>query len=172
MNFASNEPRLDVFICIPNHYVKKIQISPNQKISALNKLFPNEKKTYIHKGQILSENVTFEDYNFDRSEHVVVLSKTNSENFKFDELKWLQLTRDTETFTEKICTSASRKASREFARLKDIRITKLEQKKSFWTKKCSCFIEQEGSACKNTTPLVTDFKQFDSPCSDAMPILW
>lgn len=182
---------IEICLCIPNHFLKRVSVSSKQPISLLNSLFPNEEKVYIYKGQVLSTNKTFEQYDFGSFEHVVALtSSTIDENgvfsessfnfkrspdFDYDKYKWIQMTKDAENFAEKVSAAASRISSREFARLRDLRLIKLEQKRSFWSKKCSRFISSNipsTTFSKKDIPLVIDFKQYESPRSEAMPFLW
>lgn len=185
---------VEICLCIPNHFLKRVSVNCKQPISLLNSLFPNEEKVYIFNGQILSQNKTFEQYDFGNFEYVVALTSSSTEDnnnindftesshnykrspdFDFDKYKWIQMTKDAENFAEKVSAAASRISSREFARLRDLRLIKLEQKRSFWSKKCSRFISSSypsASFSQKNIPLVIDFKQYESPRSEAMPFLW
>lgn len=183
--------QIEICLCIPNHFLKRISVNSKQPVSWLNNLFPNEEKVYIYKGQVLSQNKTFEQYDFGSFEHVVALTSCSADDessfsvstfhynrspdFDFDKYRWIQMTKDAENFAEKVSAAASRISSREFARLRDLRLMKMEQRRSFWNKKCLRFISSNGpssSFSKKSVPLVIDFKHCESPRSEAMPFLW
>ncbi|OHT11143.1 hypothetical protein TRFO_01032 [Tritrichomonas foetus] len=199
------KPTIDINICIPNHFIKRVKVSPLHKISILNNLFPQEDNIFIYRGQLLSENSTFESYGFGRNDqisvqkyyrdnevgnggnnsnksnardqtkekyYIVVLPNLQTPEFEYYKLKWIQITRDADIFSENIAYGTGKASSREFARLRDLRMTKLEQKKSFYRKNWWNFIDNKKLSAKRDVPLVTDFKQLDTPCSEAMPVIW
>lgn len=179
---------IEICLCIPNQFLKRVSVNSKQPVSLLNSLFPNEEKVYIYKGQVLSPKKTFEQYDFGSFEHVVALTCSTTEvdsndskfNFKrspdfdYDKYKWIQMTKDVDNFAEKVSAAASRISSREFARLRDLRLIKMEQKRSFWCKKCSRFISSNmpSTFSQKDIPLVINFKHYESPRSEAMPFLW
>ncbi|OHS96429.1 hypothetical protein TRFO_37408 [Tritrichomonas foetus] len=163
---------LQLFVCIPNHFVKKVKVIPSHKVSILNSLFQKEEKTYIYKGQVLSESNTFESYDISDFEHIVALTNQNESSFEMEKLKWIHTTQDSELFAEKISPHPKSSIALEMARIRDVRIRKVEQKRFFLAKKVHNQMNHSGISRNRDCPLSIDYSPSECPNSGPLPVCW
>lgn len=161
----------NLYVCVPNHFIKRVNVIKSSKISKLNLLFQKEKKLFIHKGQILSNESTFDSNCINSNDYIVALTKNDKPSFEYEIMKWVQSTRDPELFREKI-TKPNTKISLEEARLRDLRARRLESKKYFIIRRIGRQFEHSGISHYRDVPLSIEYDTCDEPNSNPLPVLW
>lgn len=162
----------DLFVCVPNHFVKRVKVLGSSKISILNLLFQKEKKLFIHKGQILQSDTTFDSNYINSNDYIVALTKNDSPSFEYEIMKWIQSTKDPELFREKITKHKDSSISLEEARLRDLRTRRLEQKRYFVIRRMGRQFEHSGISPFRDIPLSIEYDTIDEPNSNPLPVLW
>jgi hypothetical protein len=123
-----------IYLCQPKKTIKKILVSRKATVKELSYLFPNEKKCFIFKGMLLHESMKLESYRIDNQDHIVVIPEEQTKQAVFNKEKvvWMNATKDQQDFNDKMFLSTNCSTRFEAARLKDLKMTKLELKrKSF-----------------------------------------
>lgn len=188
-SFISNLPSdvLKIYVYQPFVRIRHIKINGLCPISILNGLYPSD-SVYIFNGQILDSQKSFLSYNLVNGSKVVLLpSHVTQSNPQFLE-KWLRLTGDKDNFEQRIDLNINQNSRRELAKIKDLKIQKLELKRKRFnsyvksrtmlqTKLDNPYLSNDkgdndeiNSSC-NTT-LNINFKTSDSPSSKPLPVLW
>lgn len=162
----------NLFVCVPNHFIKRVKVHGSSQISILNVLFQKEKKLFICKGQILVNESTFESNSINSNDYIVALTKNDQPSFEYEIMKWLQSTKDPELFREKITKHKNSSISLEEARLRDLRARRLEQKKYFVIRRMGRRFEHSGISPYRDIPLSIEYDTYDEPNSKPLPVLW
>ena len=120
-----------VYLCQPSKAIKKILVSRKATVRELNFLFPNEKKCFIFRGMTLHESLRLESYGIKNEDHIVVLPENQNEQtfLSKEKIMWINATRDQQDFNQLMTFSTKFNVRSEMARLKDLRLTKMELKK-------------------------------------------
>ena len=167
-----NDRLLDVMICVPNHFIKKIRVSPDSPISFLNTFFQKEKKVYIHNGQILSQDKTFESLEINKNGHIIALTQKELPTFEYEISRWIRTTSDPGVLSQRITNIGTKKTHQENARIRDLRLQKLEQKKNFYPRRIYNQMEHSGASQYQMIPLNLDFPIALAPNEEPLPVLW
>lgn len=162
----------DLFVCVPNHFVKRVKVFGTSQISILNKLFQKEKKLFIHKGQILVNESTFDSNCINTNDYIVALTENDQPSFEYEIMKWLQSTKDTDLFREKITKHQNSSVCLEEARLRDLRARRLEQKRYFVIRRMGRQFEHSGISPFKDVPLSIEYDSIGEPNSKPLPVPW
>ena len=116
-----------IIICIggPLHKIRKVAVGSSDRVSNLNCLFQNEVLDYLYSGQVLSPHRSFDFYGIDNGSFITVIPASNNvANLG----TWTAITRDSEFMGEMLYFATNESTKAELARLKDLRMTRLENK--------------------------------------------
>ena len=161
--------KFPLLIYFPGRCVIKVSVLPASTIADLKRLTPYESATFLYNGQLLLENLSFEFYGI-KPRDVLVIIQSNQPS---DSSRWLSLTRDTDSFTDRISSIINQKTSREAARLRDFQLVRMERKPRTFRKLCFAKMSRIGETtqCHNTTTSIS-FETPDMPSTDPLPSFW
>lgn len=164
---------LVLFLCQPKRSIKKVLVSNDAYVDELNTLFPHENKCFIYKGITLLHSIKLRSYGIKNMDHIVVIPESvmNSMN---DKSLWMNVTKDQQDFNERMCLSTNPITRTEIARLKDLKLSKLELRRKPYTKLVTRCQNDLESHVQPSVEMVIPAKQsaIDSPNSDPLPIFW
>ncbi|KAK8842427.1 hypothetical protein M9Y10_026010 [Tritrichomonas musculus] len=168
---------ITIYVFQPGIRIRHIKLDSNNCISILYAIYPNDSK-FIFKGQILDISKTFLQYQINNENKIVLISPMMIHHNPFLVDRWLKITNDQKSFEERINLNVNKNSRLEIARLKDIKLLKLEVKR----KKFDKYLKSQNasqynsieSINKNQTDekLEINYKSIDSPSIDPLPIIW
>lgn len=168
---------ITIYVFQPGIRIRHIKLDSNNCISILYAIYPNDSK-FIFKGQILDISKTFLQYQINNENKIVLISPMMIHHNPFLVDRWLKITNDQKSFEERINLNVNKNSRLEIARLKDIKLLKLEVKR----KKFDKYLKSQNasqynsieSISKNQTDekLEINYKSIDSPSIDPLPIIW
>lgn len=169
MSFCDDQ--LIVFLCQPKQIIKKILVHKSTRVFELSSLFPNSPKCFIYHGFTLQSNMKLENYGIKNFDHIVVLQDESSNKYTSEQLMWMNATSDQQEFNDKLFLTTT-SSQLEFARLKDIKMSRIELKRHAFFKVASRVLnESQPRFDLSSSNLVTDLpsaKLSDEP----LPAFW
>jgi hypothetical protein len=117
--------RMTINLCRPSYPIRQASVIPFHKIICLTELFPDQGVEFVWKGEILIQKMTFLFYRIAPQSSIVVLPDELARRQAAVE-EWLRVTRDADAFNERIESSKNRKIREEVARLRDLRVVRIE----------------------------------------------
>ena len=161
-----------IFLCQPKSTIKKILVSRKATVKELSLLFPTEKKCFIFKGMMLHESMKLESYGISNMDHIVVIPEEKSKrpNFNKEQVVWMNATKDQQDFNDRMFLSTNFSTRIEAARIKDLKLTKLESKRKSFTKMICKLKEEESLSVPKIVP--TKLASLERPASEPLPIFW
>ena len=166
----SHAGQLSIYLYIPGNCILKVRVSKSSPVSDLKKILRNEQAVFIYNGTMLDEKGTFQSYDLKDSEVIVALS---SKYTSFEIERWMNATRDSDAFVEKIDGIVNQKTLRESARLRDFQLAKMERKPRAFRRLCATYRSFSESAISITSSDTTlSFNMPSSPSTDPLPIFW
>lgn len=172
MSQAETQDKYILYLCHPKRTIKKILVHKRATIKDLGKLFPNENKSFIFNGKLLSDSVPLELYGISDLDHIVVLPKDNMHGNFTEAIAWLNATRDQTEFNDRIKLSVSISTRSEVARLKDIKFSKLELKRKTFSKIVNSMANEAPNSSKRYQHKTTTSDSINAPSCDPLPIFW
>ena len=166
--------QLMIYLCQPKKTIKKVNVSRKATIKELGTLFPNQNKCFIFKGMILSESQKLESYGIQNLDHIVVISNDSNERFPSNQIVWMNATKDQADFNERMRLNTNINTRAEAARLKDIKMSKIEMKRRSFTKIVSR-LQSEINKSQEEAPKhihITNIQKPTAPCHEPLPIFW
>ena len=172
-------PKHPILVYVPGCCVARININLKSKISELRFFVPSQSSiTFLFNGQILLENFSFEFYGIKPLDIVVIVQQSQQD----DSTKWISLTKDNDSFTDRISSIINQKTSREAARLRDFQLIRMERKPKTFRKLCSAKMTRMSNSnsyniynlYQDTNSIKTniDYKKSDSPNTEELPSFW
>ena len=162
-----------VYLCQPKMVIKKILVSRKATVKELSSLFPNEKKCFIFHGMTLHETMRLESYGINNADHIVVLPEDQKQNsfLSQEQIMWMNATKDQQDFNDRMFLTTNCSTRSEAARLKDLRLTKLELKRKSFSKLVSKIEEQTEQQLNAKSPQAV-LPTSETPSNDPLPIFW
>lgn len=163
-----------LFVYFPGFCVARVSINLRAKVGELRLFVPAHPSiTFMFNGQILLENFSFEFYGVKPYDIVVVVHQAQRD----DPARWLSLTRDNESFADRISSIINQKTAREAARLRDFQLLRMERKPKTFRRLCSAkmlrMAKGSGSIFRARRVATNiDYAPPDSPCTDELPSFW
>ena len=163
-----------IFLCQPKRTIKKILVSRSATVKELATLFPNQNKCFIFKGMTLCESLRLESYGIQNMDHIIVINNENNERFSRDQIVWMNATKDQADFNDRMFLSTNANTRVEAARLKDIKMSKMEMKRKSFTK-IVARVQSEMNRPYDQTPAKTAdavIQQAAAPSHEPLPVFW
>jgi hypothetical protein len=159
--------RAELRVFCPHQPVRFISARLTGQISGLHVLWPGIQKTFIFGGIKLSETMTFAEYGIRDGDSIIALSETESPETGL----WISLTRDRDSLNETMQWMLDPGTSAEAARLRDLHMTRVEQRPRVYDRFCATFAAPEArTRPARGTKIATEAPR--SPSPDALPLLW
>lgn len=175
--------RIELMICTPHQPVRIVSAKLSGRINALQILFPDSPKTFIYNGMQLIESETFSSYGISDGESIIALPKHDDKNFE----SWKKLTSERAEFNDLVRSMTSPSTTNEAARLRDLRLIKMESKSHLYLKLKRAFEQEDfqyevfsaGEKSENSpnisskaeNELILD-SNLMAPSEEALPVLW
>jgi hypothetical protein len=121
---AAVSHRVTINLFVPGKMLSKAIANPSDPCGVLQKLFHNQKMPFVYNGMRIDDNCSFEFYGIQTSETLVALSE-NSDPVR-QVARWIQTSRDSETFDSLINSMMNASTRGESMRLRDISMLKKE----------------------------------------------
>lgn len=175
MSSASEEDKIFVLVYYPGKWVLKANVLPTATAKDLRMLIPESNVSFIHNGRCLLNSIPFSMYNI-KERDIIIVCKNERQIVKE---KWYSITKDNETFKNRVGSVIDPKTAREAARLKDFQMLRLEKRTKVFMKLCAqytnkfdtaCDTQQELNRAKNSPKTIIPEKS--SLNSDPLPIFW
>lgn len=143
-------------------------VRPNTTVEDIKKSLPIQNCEIVYAGAPLLGKMSLEFYSVSDGDYLVALDKSNSWNSV-----WFQVTGDNAAFTERMRMMIDPNMSREYARLRDLRMTKLTSRHGMLSKMESFY---ESQRMERRIP-VEGFKpaileSAEVPSEEPLPLLW
>ncbi|OHS98671.1 hypothetical protein TRFO_34849 [Tritrichomonas foetus] len=122
------ERRVEINICSPHQPVRAISAKLSGYVSALQVLFPSQKKVFIFNGSFLDENSTFAETGLVDGDSIIALGS------KDEKYQWLNLTKDRDEFSDMVRTMLDPRTANEAARIRDLHMMRIEGKPRVFSK--------------------------------------
>ena len=163
-----------IFLCQPKRTIKKILVSRKATVKELSLLFPTEKKCFIFKGMMLHESMKLESYGISNLDHIVVVPEEQSKQplFNKEQMVWMNATRDQQDFNDRMFLSTNCSTRIEAARLKDLKMTKLELKRKSFNKMIVKMEEETEEATTTPKLRATKLDKAECPSCEPLPVFW
>lgn len=168
---------ITIYVFQPGIRIRHIKLDSNNCISILYAIYPNDSK-FIFKGQILDISKTFLQYQINNENKIVLISPMMIHYNPFLVDRWLKITNDQKSFEERIDLNVNKNSRLEIARLKDIKLLKLEVKRKKYDKYLKSQNSNQYNSIESINKNQTDekleinYKSIDSPSIDPLPIIW
>lgn len=170
-----NPDIIKIYVYQPCIRIRYIRLNRNSPISILSTIY-NKNSIYIYQGRILDMGKSFKESNIMNNNKILLLPSSINETSPNFIKKWLFLTSNQESFENRIEINMQNGSQREIARLKDLKRSKLENKRSFLNK---CIISQllqkknsRESLNTQNLQLNINYNQTESPSNEPLPIIW
>lgn len=163
-----------IYLCQPKRTIKKVLVSQKATVKELSFLFPTEKKCFIFKGMMLHESIKLSSYGINNLDHIVVVPEEQSKQSSFnkEQKAWINATRDQQDFNDKMFLSTNCSTRIEAARLKDLKMTKLELKRKSFNKMISKIDEESERAASLSKFQATKLDKPAFPSCEPLPVFW
>jgi hypothetical protein len=165
---TSKDGRLSLVLYWPGRFVVKVSVLATSRICDLRKLAAVGASEFLFNGEALSDSLPFSFYGIKDADVIVVVPVAPRAPDK-----WLQLTRDSESFHEQIQFILGEKTARETARIRDILFTKIEQRPRTYQRFCADI--QTTLAKIFTAPVAALNTRYETPIApsvDPLPATW
>ena len=156
---------IQITVFTPGKTVRKILVNQFSKIGYLSHLFENKKVSFIYKGQMLCNDMTFNFYKIKNNDSLVCVFQTEK---KIEH--WQNLSKRNDF--NKI---ASMEAAQEYTKTLDLRLNKMDYHPRKYRNFCKRFMNNLEN--KKTTPIKHDTviplsEDIQAPSSEPLPIFW
>lgn len=175
-----NNNSINIYVYQPYIRIRSIKLKSCFLVSALNTIYPAN-STYIFNGQILDINKSFCYYNIQNENKMVLISSNMMKSSPNCIQKWISITSRKDYFEERINLNIKNDFRKEIARVKDIKIFKMENRKKHFGqfaisqfKKYSklSFLANEKNDNLENAKINFDYNPLDCPSNDPLPIIW
>jgi hypothetical protein len=163
-----SDGRITLHIVLPRFGVQSVLAPGSSRISVLNRQFPQANMTYIHDGQILSSEHTFDFYNIKEGDSIVAVP---SDSNPVAAHQWISLTRDTEVLSNAIREATSPDLRPEVRRLADLRALRLDTHPKHMIRAARWF-EQARIRTSSSEGSTIIAHSGDTPNIEPLPVLW
>ncbi|EAY14555.1 hypothetical protein TVAG_388880 [Trichomonas vaginalis G3] len=131
------DDQLIIYLCQPKQIIKKILVHKSTRVSELSNLFANSPKCFIYHGMALHSSMKLESYGIQNFDHIVVLQDETTQTYTPEQIMWMNATKDQQEFNDKLYLSTNLASQMEVARLKDIKMSRIEMKRHAFFKVAS-----------------------------------
>lgn len=161
--------RVPLMVYVPCRFVVKLNLSLSDKVSDLRRVLKigNGQFSLIFQGQLLSDSMSLDAYHIKERDTIVAIP--TSKETEVD--KWMTITKDVDTFHEKIHFMANEQTAREAGRIRDLIMTKIERKPRSFRKLCESVQSVQRPIVPKSIDLVVDYPKLDGPCCEPLPLL-
>ena len=169
----NHDHRVELNICTPHQPVRVISAKLSGHVSALQCLFPGQKKIFIFNGSFVNENSTFAELGLRSGDSIVALNPSSTK--QDDLIQWISMTKDKEDFSDLVKQMLNPKTSAEASRLRDLHLMRMESNRRIYMKLKKPYIKcvHEGKCpCLNMKLSVLTNNDAIAPSTEALPILW
>jgi hypothetical protein len=160
-----------VIVCIPACSLRRqLTVSPSMTINALKQYLPNPDCDLLREGSILAEAMPLAFYSISDGSMLVAVSRGCLSSRD----RWVHMTLDQEAFEERMGANANPQLAAESARLRDLRMRRVADRPSAWTRLRACVDEIEASRGIRAapTPTVVPHERAAKPNCQPLPPCW
>ena len=163
--------KIPLLVYFPGRCIVRVTVSPKATIDDLRRStrIPKMSVDFIANGQILIEGRPFSYFRLSTGDVIVAISK-KSENAEIS--KWMSMTRDSESFSERISSIIDPNTAREAARLRDFQMLRMERKPNCYRRLTSSLKTQLLCDSFAYQTVVVDHNINSQPNTDPLPVLW
>ncbi|OHT14017.1 hypothetical protein TRFO_15666 [Tritrichomonas foetus] len=153
-----------VTVCVPDSSLRReMKVSPNMTINRLKKYLPNPNCNLVFGGSYLLEDHPLNFYSVSDGDFLIAVSK------KSEDMVFQKFTENYDEFVQKMKVLINPKLSGTVAKLRDLRMQKLEN--------CTKFpriyeIEQETTTIPTFVDERNDGQLPEKPSDEPLPVLW
>jgi hypothetical protein len=169
-NFLGHMNQVQISLCIPQEYVRIVQVSLSSTVSELQRFWPNSPKHFIFKGAMLLETLTLALCGVENGDSIIALPQTTSSEFGVVQA-WMSASRDVEGLNYSVRSLVNPATMQEAARLRDLRLTALESRPRAYRKFCRNFL-QECPIETQSHKTVVSSERPSAPSTAALPAPW
>jgi hypothetical protein len=162
--------RVEIRIISPQHPVRSVSVRLSGQIQALQSLWPDSPKKFICGGIELMQEMTFAQSGIRKGEAIIALPLCSKSPIA-DASLWLNLTRDHTCFNECMQWMLDTRTSGEAARLRDLRLMKMDRRPRVFMKMCSHFLQTDTQTQWGDATTIPG-QSLLSPSTEALPIFW
>jgi hypothetical protein len=161
--------RVELKVCSPHQPARLVSARLSSRICALQSLWPSNPKKFIFNGYELLEAMTFESYGIRDGDSIIAVPMGQSDSI-YCMNRWFSLTRDCDSFNESMRCMFSPKTAGENARLRDLRLFKVEGKSRTFLK--SGYGRGVDGGIVVTPALNLDYAAAEEPATEPLPAQW
>ena len=156
-----------VTVCIPSIRIRReISVSPKMMVQDLKKCLPTPDCDLVFGGSTLIETVPLDFYSVCDGSFLVALNKSNESADV-----WVRMTEDNEAFSQRMRTMGNPKVSSEYARLKDLRMTRLSRRPGMLSR-IETLCRQQVEVPKRQSSKTIIGEAVAEPSTTALPVFW
>jgi hypothetical protein len=155
-------------------FVKRALVRKNQSVQVLSNLFPDQPVIFIHRGEQLIEQNSFEYYQVQSGESIFVIpnDQETRPTSALQAQHWIRLSNDAEAINRLIDSVVNTKTRREVMRLRDVALLKQEiHRRRCLRSDLSFTVPQRNHIQPNRHPTVIVSPITELP-SEALPVPW
>jgi predicted metal-binding transcription factor (methanogenesis marker protein 9) len=162
--------QVKISLCIPQEYVRIVQVSLSSPVSELQRFWPNSPKHFIFKGAMLLETLTFALCGVQHGDSIIALPQTTSSESGVVQA-WMSASRDVEGLNYLIGSLVNPATMQEAARLRDLRLTALESRPRAYRTFCRHFLQECPIETQSHKTVVSSERPI-APSTAALPAPW
>jgi hypothetical protein len=157
---------INLIVYSPHRFAARLTVSPLTMISELRSRFPIGSSHFVCNGEILMDTMTFAFYHIREMEVIVVVPGSVSEA-----QKWMPVTEDSDSLSEKVQFILNPRTSVEIARLKDLALAQ-EHRRPGPCRRIRSVSERAIAHPTESFPLKVDYPALDGPNCEPLPVGW
>lgn len=165
------DEQISLILYYPGKWVITVHMNPSSTIGSLKSLVKENDVLFIHDGEYLIESFPASFYNIKDGETLVIVS---SKEYDPSQNKWHQITRDKESFNEKINSVLNPVTSDQAARIRDLQMLRIEKKSKMFYKLINSTLKENDTMYTNTKiPMNLQIPTKPLTVSkDPLPLFW
>jgi hypothetical protein len=158
-----------VIVCVPACSLRRqLTVSPSITINALKQFLPNPDCDLLRGGSILSEAMPLNFYSIADGSMLVAVAR----DCLHARHRWVSMTSDQEAFEERMGTNRNPKVALENARIKDLRMRRVDGRPCSWGRLREFVAElEEARVGEKGRPTKTP-ERADGPSTQPLPVWW
>jgi hypothetical protein len=123
---------IQINLVFPGTGIRRMSVRKVDQVSVLSAALQRFDCDLVHKGQVVDRQLTFQCYNVQNGDSIVVLTQAAPTRDR-----WLRITTDDDDFDLMMQSAANIKCRSEFLRLRDIRRTRMESNPTKFRRICT-----------------------------------
>lgn len=167
------KPRITIKIWGPNLRIRRASVVETDRVGCLQSLFPDSPKIFLCYGEFLMPQLSFQSYGIKDGYSIVVMPKDYDET---EIATWASITRDRDSFEDKIRFAVNDATKSEVARLRDLHFDRIEMRSRKFTKFADETPLPNGilgyRRQRKEMELKLEWKKTTAPNSEPMPRFW